>query len=159
VPRRLIIEVIGGRVAVRDRARPGAGMTELTLDDGRAVMVDAHLCGWLGEGEGTALWATPAEARDALADADDGWQATLEAAASLAPAPPAALLPAAEDALLITLRDGHPGAWIDGPHADRDGSWYVVVSGTSDLGWLLGRGDSPREAARDVLDQAARRRP
>lgn len=158
MPRRLIIEMIGGRVAVRDRARPGARLVELRLDDGRDVMVAAHLCGWLEDGEGTAMWATPAEARVALGDAGDDWPATLEAAGALGAATAAALLPPVEDAQLIALRDTHPGMWLDGPHRDEDGAWYIAVSGASELGWLLGRGDTPRAAARDVLDQAARRR-
>lgn len=157
MPRRLIIEMIAGRLTVSDRARPGADIEELLLDDGRIVAVAAHLCGWRDEAGGGGLWATAAEARAALTDAGDDWGATLEAAAALAPAP-AALLPPAEDALLIALRDRHPGAWIDGPHRDEDGAWSVALSGGSDLGWLLGRGDTPRAAARDLLDQAARRR-
>jgi hypothetical protein len=158
VPRRLIIEMIGGRIAVRDRARPGAGLVEVRLDDGREVMVAAHLCGWIEGGEGTAMWATPAAAREALGDAGDDWAATLEDAAALGGADAAALLPPVEDARLIALRDAHPGMWIDGPHRDEDGAWYIAVSGSSELGWLLGRGDTPRAAARDVLGQAARGR-
>lgn len=156
MPRRLIIEMIAGRLTVTDRARPGAQIEELLLDDGCVVAVAAHLCGWRDEAGGGGLWATAAEARAALTDAGDNWAATLDAATALAPEPEA-LLPPVEDALLIALRDGHPGAWIDGPHRVEDGAWSVTLSGTSDLGWLLGRGDTPRAAARDLLDQAARR--
>ena len=153
---RLIIAVIGGRIVVRDRRRPDAALVEVSLAGGDTAAVATHLCGWLPDAD-EPLWETPAQAQEALSDiAGDEWSATLRDAAELAePAP--ALLPPAEDAQLVAVRHRHPGAWTDGPHPDDEGGWHVTVAGASDLDWIVGRGPTPRDAARDALAQIARR--
>lgn len=151
--RRLAITAVDGRLTLRDEAQPGAPLVALSLSDGRTIALAEHLCGWRAAGADDPLWPSPDEARAAFEDDDDLWLATLEAAAALAPPAPPAPLPAAEDIALNAIRERHPGAWIDGPLRDQDGRWQMIVSGNSDLGCLIVRGDSPLRAARDLLDR------
>lgn len=153
LPRRLVIDAVDGRLAVRDRERPGAPTVALPLPGGRTVAVARHLCGWVEGSAGTALWATPEEAAAALGG-DEAWAGVLEAAAALAP-PARAPLPSSLESRLAALRAAHPGLWVDGPHEHPDGGWYLVLCGASDLGWALGRGESPQAAARNALAQVA----
>lgn len=152
-PHRLVLDAVDGRLVVRDRTRPWARLVTLTLPRGRRAQVAAHLCGWIEGTALTALWATPDDAVAALAD-EDGWAGVLEAAAALMAPPPRAPLPAGEEERLAALCAAHPGLWVDGPHPHPDGGWYVVLSGASELGWALGRGDTPQAAARHALAQA-----
>lgn len=151
--RRPSVRVIDGRPCVVDDARPAADIVDVRVG-GTTVGVAAHLCGWLPGAAPDAPWPDEPSARAALAGfvGDDD---LLAGAAALAGAEPAAL-PAAEETALLALRHRHPGAFVDGPHRDEEG-WHVTVSGSSALGWLVGRGDTPRDAARDALEQAARR--
>lgn len=150
---RLVLDLADGRLVVRDRARPWAELVPLTLPGGRRAEVAAHLCGWLDGAAPAALWPTPQDAVGALAD-DGRWTAVLETAAAVLSPPPRAPLAAAEEGRLADLCAAHPGLWVDGPHAHPEGGWYLVLSGSSDLGWALGRGETPQDAARDALAQA-----
>lgn len=151
--RRLVLELLGDRLVVRDLVRPDAVLVDLDLPDGRRARVAGHLCGWTPHTDADPLWPSPSAAERALSD-DGAWAATMEAAAAVLSPPPTA--PVSRDAAerLTALRSAHPGLWIDGPHAHPDGGWYVVLSGASDLGWALGRGDTPEAAARDALTSA-----
>lgn len=151
--RRLVLEVLEGRLVVRDLAQPDAVLVDLDLPDGRRARVAGHLCGWTPHADADPLWRSPSAAERALGDDDGTWAATMEAAAVLAP-PPTAPLPRGVAARLAALQVAHPGLWVDGPAAHPDGGWYVVLSGASDLGWILGRGDTPQAAARDALAAA-----
>lgn len=152
--RRLVLETHEGRLVVRDLARPDAALVDLDLPDGRRVRVAGHLCGWTPHADADPLWHSRSAAERALTDDDRTWAATLETAAAVMPPPPTAPLPGDETARLAALQAAHPGLWIDGPHAHPGGGWYVVLSGASDLGSALGRGDTPQAAARDALAAA-----
>ncbi|WP_217914196.1 hypothetical protein [Miltoncostaea marina] len=92
---RLGVEAREGRVAVVDRARPGARELELTLPGGRTVLVPRHLCGWAAAPADApgAPWPTERAALDALggrlADGEP-WLDVLEEWAAGGDAPPAA---------------------------------------------------------------------
>ena len=152
--RRLVLETVEGRLVVRDLARPDAALVDLDLPDGRRARLAAHLCGWTPHAGADPLWRSRSAAERALTDDDGTWAATLETAAAVMSPPPTAPLTDDEAARLAALQAAHQGLWIDGPHAHPDGGWYVVLSGTSDIGWVLGRGDTPGVAARDALAAA-----
>lgn len=152
--RRLVLEAVEGRLVVRDLAEPDAVMVDIDLPDGRRARIAGHLCGWTPHAGTDPLWPSRPAAERALSDDDGTWAATLEAAAAIMPPPPTAPLPGDEAVRLTALQAAHPGLWVDGPHAHPEGGWYVVLSGASDIGWVLGRGDTPQLAARDALGAA-----
>lgn len=151
--RRLVIEMIGGALAVHDRSRPGAATVTLTMEDGRRIALARHLCGWLPDADADPVWPDEASARAAFADEGDGWAAVLAAGAALAP-PPTGDLGVTAAARIAELASEHPGAWIDGPHPRPDGTWYMVLAGPGVPSAVLGEGPDPDAAARDLVARA-----
>ncbi|MEQ9336619.1 MAG: hypothetical protein RJQ03_05470, partial [Miltoncostaeaceae bacterium] len=148
--RRLVIEMIGGALAVHDRERPGAAMVTLDLEDGRRIALARHLCGWLPDADADPVWPDQAAARAAFADEGDGWAAVLAAGAALAP-PPSGDLGITAAARIAELAARHPGAWIDGPHPRPDGTWNLVVGGPGVPRAVWGVGPAPDAAALDLV--------
>ncbi len=150
--RRLVLDTVDGRLVVRDRERPAARLVEIGPPGEAGPLVAEHLCGWVGDAASAPLWATPQEALEALTR-DEAWAGVLQAAAMTMAAPAGAPLPAADAERIAALHDAHPGLWMEGPHQHPDGGWYVVLCGASDVGWALGRGESPHDAAMAALAQ------
>lgn len=158
--RRLSLEAPDGRVVVTDLSRPGARLLEISLPDGRSVMVAEHLCGWAGTDDpeaGEPLWATVAEAVEALSGRlRDGepWISVLEEFATGLGRPAGAALPPDEERRLAALPRRRASVYVDGPRAHDTGGWYVFVGGLPGDAWVLELGETPLDAARGALARA-----
>lgn len=145
---------------MRDRSVPGSRRIDLELPGGRLLRLSEGRHGWAATDDpvaGDPLWPRLGDAIEALTGrrrGDETWIALLEEHATPLASPPAAPLPAEEQARLDDLPRRRPGAYVDGPRAHDGGGWYVFVGGLPGGAWVMEYADTPAEAAHAALARA-----